>query len=39
MKVSRTWIARFVDVFCRVGMGGLFIYAACTKILDPAVFA
>lgn len=39
MKVSRTWIARFVDVLCRVGMGGLFIYAACTKIQDPAVFA
>ena len=35
----RRRVAWTLDVLCRVGLGGLFLYAALSKIQDPAAFA
>ena len=35
----KTLIVRTFDVLSRLGLGGMFVYAAWTKIQDPALFA
>jgi len=39
MKITRRHLLTFLDSVFRVVLGGVFIYAAWTKILDPALFA
>ena len=38
-EMVKTLVVRTFDVLSRLGLGGMFVYAAWTKIQDPALFA